>query len=68
MVQAEDVQRVFGKALGPRLGLAEASREFTKRRQAEVEAAKKDGKPTPAMSMAGPAAEWLPKFRAGAEK
>ncbi|MFM1871004.1 MAG: hypothetical protein RL398_426 [Planctomycetota bacterium] len=47
---------------------AEASREFTKRRQREVEAAKKDGKPTPAMSMAGPAAEWLPKFRAGAEK
>lgn len=45
-----------------------ASREFARQRQAEIEAAKKDGKPLPALSMAAPTAEWLPRFRAGAEK
>lgn len=49
-------------------GYTKASREFAEKRRAEADAARKEGKPVPAVSMAGPAAEWLPKFAAGAEK
>lgn len=45
-----------------------ASREAAAKRRAEAAAAKQEGKPTPALSMVGPAAEWLPKFQAGADK
>ncbi len=45
-----------------------AQQEYYAQRRKEAEAAKADGKPAPAMNMAGPAAEWLPRFKAGAEQ
>ncbi|MFO1078792.1 MAG: hypothetical protein U1E73_13805 [Planctomycetota bacterium] len=49
-------------------GYATAVREFSAKMRAEREAARKEGKPIPAVSMQGPVAEWMPKFKAGAEK
>lgn len=49
-------------------GFNEARRSYYQEAAKAAAEAKAAGKATPALNMAGPTAEWLPKFQAGAQK